>query len=349
MIFRRRRSNEKTVNLALQGGGAHGAFTWGVLDRLLEDSRLQIEGVSGTSSGAMNAAALASGLAAGGREAARATLARFWTEMSAAVPDGLKQRNPLALWSGDLGIEAFPALKAYLDLARVLSPAQLNPLDLNPLREVLLRVIDFDRLTTTATPRLFISATNVHTGKVRIFANREITVDALLASACLPSIHRAVEIGGELYWDGGYSGNPPVFPLIFNCRAPDIVVVMAQPLRRTDTPASPEAIQRRQAELSFNTAFLREMRAIAMCKAQIEEGGWFPTGRLERRLARLKLHLIEAEGLLRSLGPGSHFNTEMSFLTRLRDAGRDHTQAWLATNFDALGERSTVDMEALFL
>ena len=347
MIFRKRKRPHKTINLALQGGGAFGAITWGVLDRLLEDPRITIEGVSGTSSGAMNAVAMAQGLISGGREAARATLAQFWIDIAQEVPNSLHQKHPLAEWHENLGINAFPALK-YVDMTRLWSPYQMNPFGLNPVRDVLLRLIDFERLRATKHPHLFISATNVHTGKIRIFTNAEITIESLLASACLPSLNHAVEIDNEPYWDGGYSGNPPVFPLIFGCRHSDILLVTVQPLRREHTPTSVEAIRRRQAELSFNTAFLREMRAITMCKEQIEQGGWFPKGRLERRLSQLRIHLIDAEETLNEFEADSHFNTSLPFLTKLRDIGRARTEQWLSQHYDRIGEANTADLADLF-
>ena len=337
----------KYLNLALQGGGSHGAFTWGVLDRLLEEPQLEFEGVSGTSSGAMNAAVLAHGLARGGRNAAREDLSRFWSGIADEVPPGFHQPHCLAALNDDMGIDAFPALKAYLDLAEHLSPYQMNPMGLNPLRGMLTRLIDFDRLRDPRALRVFVSATHVRTGKVRIFDNAELSVEALLASACLPSLNHAVEVGGEAYWDGGYSGNPPVFPLIFNCRHPDILVVMLQTIHTGDLPASAEAIRRRQLEISFNSAFLREMRAIAMCKEQIRNG-WFPSGRLESRLEGLKIHIVEAQQLMQELDAGSRYNTLPSFLQMMKDEGRAHAEVWLRENYGALGQRSSVDLVELF-
>jgi NTE family protein len=341
------RQGPKFLNLALQGGGSHGAFTWGVLDRLLEQPRLQFEGVSGTSSGAMNAVVLANGLARGGREAAREDLSRFWSEIADEVPAGFLQPHPLAALNGDVGVDAFPALRAYLELAQHLSPYQMNPTGLNPIRGVLTRLIDFGRLRDSRALRVFISATHVRTGKVRIFDNAELSVEALLASACLPSLHHAVEVEGEAYWDGGFSGNPPVFPLIFNCLHADILVVMLQPVHSGDLPASAEAIQRRQMEISFNSAFLREMRAIAVCKEQISSG-WFPSGRLEARLEKLKIHIVEAQQLMEELDAGSRYNALPSFLQMLKEEGRAHADAWLHDNYGNIGQRSNVDLVGVF-
>ncbi len=334
------------MSLALQGGGSHGTFTWGVLDRLLEDNRIRIDGVSGTSSGAINAVVLAHGLASGGPEAARAALYRFWTEVAALNSPGLQQTYPLAAWRKST--DPMPALKAYLDMYQVWSPYQMNPLGLNPIRDVLAPLINFKHLHSKDAIRVFISATNVRTGKIRVFDNDGLSLDAVLASACLPSMHHAVEIDGQPYWDGGYSGNPPLFPLIFNVGCADIAVILLEPLERIGVPTSVEGIRHRQQEISFNTAFLREMRAITLCKEQIEQS-WFPGGKLERRLRQLRLHLVEANDLMQKLGAGSHYNTLLPFLTHLRDEGRRHAEAWLSSNFDAIGERSSVDLVRLFL
>lgn len=335
------------LNLALQGGGSHGAFTWGALERLLEQREIAIRDITGTSSGAMNATCLALGLALGGRDRAIELLEQFWTEVAREVPEGFQHQHPFAAWLGDSGIDAFPGLKAYVDLTHVLSPYQINPLGLNPLRDILGRLIDFERLRAPDAARLYISATNVRTGKIKVFSNRDLSVDVLLASACLPSLHHAVEIDGESYWDGGFSGNPPLFPLVFESTAADILVIMLQPLTRPETPTTADEIRQRQAELSFNTAFLREMRAIAMCKDRIEKS-WFPVGALERCLHRLKLHVICADEIVSQLEAGSHFNTLPAFLSRLREAGRARADEWWHGAAQKLGRASTVDLVALF-
>ncbi|HTT07500.1 MAG TPA: patatin-like phospholipase family protein [Gammaproteobacteria bacterium] len=339
-------NNLKSTSLALQGGGSHGAFTWGVLDRLLEDNHICIDGVSGTSSGAINAVVLAHGLACGGPEAARTALHQFWTGIAELSSLGAQAAHPLAAWRKTAS--PLPALKSYLDLYQVWSPYEMNPLGLNPIKDVLAPLVDFDRLRSKNAIRVFISATNVQTGKIRVFENHELSLDAVLASACLPSLHHAIEIDGQHYWDGGYAGNPPLFPLIFNVNCPDITVIMLEPLERKKVPTTVAGIRRRQQEISFNTAFLREMRAITLCKEQIEQS-WFPGGKLERRLRQLRLHIIEANDMMQKLGAGSHYNTLPSFLGHLRDEGRQRAGIWLASNFDALGERSSVDLPGLFL
>lgn len=269
-------SRRKSINLALQGGGSHGAFTWGVLDRLLEDGRIGIEGISGASSGAMNATVLAYGMARNGRAGARDALREFWEQIASEFSEIF--RAPVELPGLDMFSESdLPMLDTYLALTETFSPYQLNPLDMNPLRDLVKDFIDFEYLKKHPNVKLFIAATQVRTGKLKIFDNNTITIDALLASACLPSIHRAIEIEGELYWDGGFTGNPPVFPLIFNCRQRDIIIILLHPLERTELPTTAEQIRERTSELGFSTAFMREMRAIAFSK-KITGNDWSKSG-----------------------------------------------------------------------
>lgn len=330
-----------TLNLALQGGGAHGAFTWGVLDALLEDGRFAFDGVSGTSAGAMNAACLAQGLMAGGRDGARQALADFWNAVARTSPF-----EPNAA-SKSLA----PAMKMMLQWTEHLSPEQLNPLDLNPLRDIIDRQIDFDRLRHFSPVKLFIAATHANSGKLRIFKNHELSVDALLASACLPTIHRTVMIDGEPYWDGGYSANPAVFPLFYECHAADILLVLLTPLRYTETPESAQDIRLRLRELAFNSTFLREMRMFAHLREQVGESWlpkWLPLNRFEQRLSRLRFHAVSADALLGALPAESKLSVSLEFLEALRDDGRDHAKAWLASRGDAVGKHSTLDLGKLF-
>jgi NTE family protein len=331
----------KTLSLALQGGGSHGAFTWGVLDRLLEDERLSIDGISGASAGAMNAVALADGYARGGREGARKGLRDFWTLVGARAAELFS-----AGFSGSASGELPPGLAAFLSLTYVLAPDMLDPYDLNPLRGIVSTCFDFEGLQRTTSPRVFVSATNVRTGRIRVFSNAELQAEVLLASSCLPSVHRTVLIDGEAYWDGGFSGNPPVFPLIFNCSAADVLVVMLQPLLRAQLPDTAEGIRERATELGFHAAFLREMRAIAISKDYI---GFLPgSGRLEQRLGGLRLHIIEADTVFEGMSPKSKLNAMPEFLETLHAAGRTAASAWLERHFAELGVRSTVDLTALF-
>jgi NTE family protein len=335
------------VNLALQGGGSHGAFTWGVLDRLLEEGRIEFEGISGTSAGAMNGVVLADGLVKGGRDGARQALARFWESVASHAPINQLPVNlmepPGASTDGGLS----PTLKALVALTRNFSPYQLNPLDLNPLRQIVTEQIDFERLRAESELKLFVAATQVRTGKLRLFRTEELSVDTLLASACLPSLQRAIEIDGEAYWDGGYSANPAVFPLFYECESPDVIVVLLDPLTRPQTPQTAEDIRNRVSELGFNSTFLREMRMIVQATEHSEQA-LFPWGRLERRLRQMNFHVIEAEALMSLLAMDSKLNAHLSFITMLRDQGRVQAEMWLERNFQSIGKRSSVNLTELF-
>jgi len=334
-------STPAVLNLALQGGGAHGAFTWGVLDGLLADGRVSFEGVSGTSAGAMNAACLAQGLMAGGRDGARQALADFWTAVSKSSPfDQSRQSAGMA-----------PAMKMMLQWTEHLSPEQLNPLDLNPLRDIIGQQIDFARLRRESPVKLFIAATHANSGKLRIFKNHELSVDALLASACLPTIHRSVIIDGEPYWDGGYSANPAVFPLFYECTAADIMLVLLTPLRYSETPETAQDIRVRLRELAFNATFLREMRMFAHLRDQVGESwlpDWLPLNRFEQRMKRLRFHAISADALLGALPAESKLTVNLEFFESLRDDGREHARAWLASYWPSIGRQATLDLGKLF-
>ncbi len=334
-------STPAVLNLALQGGGAHGAFTWGVLDGLLADGRVSFEGVSGTSAGAMNAACLAQGLMAGGRDGARQALADFWTAVAKSSPfDQGRQSAGMA-----------PAMKMMLQWTEHLSPEQLNPLDLNPLRDIIGQQIDFARLRRESPVKLFIAATHANSGKLRIFKNHELSVDALLASACLPTIHRSVIIDGEPYWDGGYSANPAVFPLFYECTAADIMLVLLTPLRYTETPETAQDIRVRLRELAFNATFLREMRMFAHLRDQVGESwlpDWLPLNRFEQRMKRLRFHAISADALLGALPAESKLTVNLEFFESLRDDGREHARAWLASYRPSIGRQATLDLGKLF-
>ncbi len=333
------------LSLALQGGGAHGAYTWGVLDRLLEDG-LQIDGISGTSAGAMNAVALAQGWMDGGAEGARESLSAFWQAVANRVPfqmDVLHNLDPN-------GNGAMPAsMNMMLALTRLLSPYQLNPLELNPLRDIMREQFDFERLQSFCPFKLFIAATNVRTGKIRLFHNAELGENALLASACLPTLQQAVEIDGEAYWDGGYVANPAVYPLIYECKTPDILLILLDPLIRESVPRSSREIAARSMELNFSTSFLREMRTITQARSYIKGSAsrWLPYGRLERKLMRLRFHLIDADELS-SINGISKLNATAGFLTQLRDLGRERTEQWLSHHRRDIGRRASMNGERLF-
>jgi NTE family protein len=326
------------IGLALQGGGAHGAFTWGVLDRLLEDGRCRIDAISGTSAGAMNAIALAHGWIDGGPEGARAALARFWSAVGTQVPF-----EWLTIGSADHpGLS--PAALAWMQWTRLFSPAQLNPLGLNPLRDVLAAQIDFERLHARCPMRLYVAATNAATGRLRLFENHELSIDAALASACLPMLQQAVEIDGQPYWDGGYSANPALFPLV-RAGIEDLLVVCLAPLEHPGVPRSAEEIRARAIELAFNAGYLREAQLLADACAEARTS-WWPFGRLERRLRRLRTHRIDAHEDLADLPGESRLIAHLPFLERLRDLGRARTEVWLNAHGAALGRRSSADLGA---
>ncbi|MCW7541548.1 patatin-like phospholipase family protein [Aquabacterium sp. A7-Y] len=328
------------IDLALQGGGSHGAYTWGVLDRLLEDPDLQIEGISGTSAGAMNAAVLASGWAEGGAAGARAALDAFWLEIGHAALLSPFRRGLLDILRGRWTVDSSPGYLAYDIAARLVSPYQVNPGNLNPLRAILDRTIDFARLMRGPI-KLFIAATNVRTGQGRIFRNAELTPDVLLASACLPNLFQAVEIDGESYWDGGYSGNPTLTPLVRQCGARDTVIVQINPVERPGTPRDAREIANRINEVSFNATLLKELRMIAVLRGVANPGvcegaAW----------AEMRIHRITSPALA-ELGFSSQLNAEQPFLTLLHAEGRLSADAFITAHRDDLGKRSTLDLDAL--
>lgn len=331
------------INLALQGGGAHGAFTWGVLDALLEDNRLRFDGVSGTSAGAMNAVLLAQGLMAGGPEGARAALRRFWTAVADSMP--FEVAMPTA---GGHDMRLAPAMQLMLQWTHYFSPEQLNPFDLNPLRKILSAQVDFERLRASSPVRLFVAATQVNTGKLRLFRTPELTPDAVLASACLPTMHRSVVIDGEPYWDGGYAANPAVFPLFHECRARDIVLVMLAPLKHSATPQTASDIRSRMMELAFNATFLREMRMFAHLRERAARSPWWRRGELDRRLAGTHFHVIEASEVMRELSTESKVAANMRFFEMLFTLGRERGHAWLSAHRADVGRRSSADLQTLF-
>lgn len=339
--------SKRTITLALQGGGSHGAFTWGVLDRLLEDHRIEIEGISGASAGAMNAVVLAHGFVTGGRDGARQALKDFWTSVASrapflSIPEYLSAPVTLAMQS-----DPPPAYKAMLSLLRFFSPYQFNPLDINPLRDILARQIDFERLRAECKLKLFIATTQVSTGTLRLFRTRQLTLDALLASACLPALHHAVEIDGEAYWDGGLTANPPLFPLLHKCDASDIVVVLLHPQPRPKAPMSANDIWHRLSEMNFSSTFFTELQGVMLAKREASRSWLFP-GRLERKLRRLNMHVIESKELMSQLSMHSKLNANPAFINGLHDEGRMHAETWLEKNFEQLGARSSFRLAKLF-
>jgi len=328
------------IDFALQGGGSHGAFTWGVLDRLLEEPWLRIAGISGTSAGAMNAAVLAEGWVDGGAEGARAALEKFWQRVSRAAAFSPLQRSPLDRLLGRWTLDTSPAY-VFMDLmSRVLSPYALNPLDLNPLRRILAESIDFRRLATSPI-KLFITATSVRTGRGRIFRNAEITAEVLLASACLPTMFRAIEIDGEPYWDGGFTGNPTITPLVRETDAHDSILIQINPRERSETPRTAADILNRLNEISFNSPLMKELRMIALLRQVADPGSGEGT-----RWAQMRMHRIMTD-MLTQFGASSKLNAEWEFIAMLRSEGRRAADDFLETNGKYLGKRSTADLDVL--
>jgi len=329
------------LNLALQGGGAHGAFTWGVLDALLADPRTRFEGLSGSSAGAMNAVVMADGWAKDGRDGARAGLDAFWSAIGRQIPAAMVTQA-----AGD-AISLSPASKLMAQWAGHFSPSQLNPFELNPLRDLLARQVDFERLRADSPFKLFIGTTHASTGKLRVFREQELSVEVLLASACLPRIHHAVEIDGEPYWDGGYSANPAVFPLFYGCDARDVLLVLLAPLHREGTPRSVDEIEARILELGFGANFMREMRMFALATA-FASPSFLSFGRLERRLRDMRFHMIDNGGVPDLQRTETQVLAHGPFLERLRDAGRERATAWLDAHASDIGRRGSLDLQRWF-
>jgi len=334
----------KPISLALQGGGSHGAFTWGVLDRLLADDRIRIEAISGTSAGAMNAAVLADGLMRGGRAEAREALARFWEAIGRNGRFGPIHRGPLDHASGSWNLHGSPSYLMFDWLSRFMSPYQFNPLNFNPLLDTLRETVDFENVRACDCIELFVAATNVRTGKIRIFGNTELSAEAVMASACMPHVFQAVEVDGEPYWDGGYMGNPAIYPLIYNCETRDIMLVQINPMIREAIPTTPPEILDRLNEISFNSSLMREMRAIAFVTRLLEENQIDQT-----RYKRMLIHRIDAPARMKDLDASSKLNAEPEFLRYLFDIGHGAADAWLAANYAALGHRSSVDIREDYL
>jgi NTE family protein len=328
------------VDFALQGGGSHGAFTWGVLDRLLEETWIKVEAISGTSAGAMNAAVLVSGWMQGGAEGARAALEAYWKRVAEAAKFSPLQRSPVDRLMNRWTLDTSPAYLAMDLMSRVLSPYDLNPMGLNPISSILSESIDFAHLAA-APIKLFITATNVHTGRGRIFRNPEITADVLLASACLPTMFQAVEIDGEPYWDGGFAGNPTITPLVRESDAHDSILIQINPRERRDTPRTASEILNRLNEISFNAPLMKELRMIALLRQAADPG----TGE-GARWAGMRTHRIMTDRLA-ELGASSKLNAEWEFLTLLKEEGRRSAEAFLAAHGEDVGKRSTNDLDLL--
>ena len=347
--------NTKTINLALQGGGAHGAFTWGVLDRLLEEDRIVIEGITATSAGAMNAAALKSGWLNDGNAGARVKLDAFWEALSGPASPGSKRVENWLTYlipSAEIYSKMVQASPGYLAgdaITRVFSPYELNPLNIHPLRPLVSDFFDFDKVCADQGPKLFVSATNVRTGKIKIFSGDDITEDVLLASACLPTLYQAVEIEDpetgivEAYWDGGFMGNPALFPLFYETETDDTLIVHINPIRRDQVPRSAVEIMNRMNEISFNSSLLRELRAIDFVHRLIEDGH---IG--HNQMKDVRIHSIMDDELMTQLSAATKLAPNRSFLDKLKAAGRARMDDFLTNHWGDIGERATVDLRAMF-
>jgi NTE family protein len=338
------KSGHKVINLALQGGGSHGAFAWGALDRILEDERIAIEGIVGTSAGAMNAAVTAYGLTCGGNAGARQALASFWKAVADAGAWSIMQPSVLDRMISPGSLDYSPGWILMDMLSRVWSPYQMNPANYHPLREILKNQVDFDTLSRSDKVKLFVCASNVFTNRLRVFDLSDISVDGVVASACIPSVFQAVEIDEQFYWDGGYMGNPPIFPIIYNCVSTDVLLIMVNPIHIEQVPNSAQAILDRINTLSFNSSLMREMRAINFVNHLVESG--FDDG---GRLKRMLIHCIDAEDEMSRLGVSSKLNVCRDFLTWLFELGRERADVFLRDHFETLGKSSSTSIEQRFL
>jgi NTE family protein len=339
------KSKRKKINLALQGGGAHGAFTWGVLDHLLEDERLEIEGISGTSAGALNAVMLADGLARGGPKEAQKRLAEFWR--GASIDGGLPplQKTVVDRLFSFMPYEGSPAQAWFDTLSRFFSPYDVNPLNINPLKDLIERFVDFETLRKTNSHPVFVSATNVHTGRLRVFPKDKITADVVMASACLPFLFRAVEIDGVPYWDGGYMGNPAIFPFFRATATEDVLVVQINPIERHMTPTSSQEIMNRINEITFNSSLLAEIRAIDFVRRLIDQKR-LPRGIGKGAYRRINLHRVALDDVFKKLTADSKLSSDYDFFELLRNGGRRAARNFLDAHFDDIGKRSSVDATA---
>ena len=336
-------TNIKPINLALQGGGAHGAFTWGVLDKILEDGRLDIEGISGTSAGAINAVAIADGYSRGGNDGAREALDNFWTKLSDLGRFSPIQRSPISKLNGDWSLDYSPGRIMFDAFTGSFSPYEFNPMNINPLLELIKSEIDFDHVHECQNFELFICATNVRSGKTKVFKNSEITADSVMASCCLPEIYQAVEIDGEAYWDGGYMGNPPLYPLFYETKCEDVLLVEVNPIERPEIPITARGIHNRLNEITFNATLLRELRTVEFVSRLIAEG------KLSHdKYMQVKMHAIEPALKMQELSSSSKLNLELEFLHHLRDLGRNSAQEWLDENFKKVGKESTLNLREMF-
>ncbi|MEI7668630.1 MAG: patatin-like phospholipase family protein [Pseudomonadota bacterium] len=337
--------NVKKINLALQGGGAHGAYTWGVLDRILEEERLEIEGISGTSAGAMNAAILVDGYIKNGRNGAKEALETFWhtiSEMGEASPI---QHAPFQKFIKMWNMDWSPTFLFYDIITRLFSPYQTNPFNINPLQEIIAKTIDFENLRKSDSIKLFVAATSVTTGQPKIFGTKEMTPDAVMASACLPFLFQSVEINNDYYWDGGYMGNPSIWPLTYNCVSKDILIVEINPIVRKEKPTEAKDIINRLNEISFNSSLIAEMRAINFVNKLIDDNHL----QNNKEYKKLNIHLISSPEEMLKMNASSKMNASWDFFCHLHTLGRNAADKWIKENFDKIGVDSSINIEEVFL
>jgi NTE family protein len=338
-------SEKKITNLALQGGGAHGAFTWGVLDRLLDEENLEIEAICATSAGAMNAIIFTQGLINNGRKGAQELLETFWKKVSNIASFSGLMPTMFDKLIDNKKLSFSPTFMAAEYFTRLISPYQYNFFDYNPLKDIIDELVDFKKVKKSAKNKLFINATNVKSGKIKVFECTEgLNVDHIMASACIPFLYKAVEIDGESYWDGGYSGNPALFPIFYKCKSSDIILIQVNPINIKEVPTLAPDIMDRINEISFNSTLMREMRAIAFVKKLRSENKIS-----EEKYRDMNIHIIEAEEVISSLGANSKLNADWDFLTYLRDLGRQTADEWLKKNFDKVNLESSADLYEAFL
>jgi NTE family protein len=336
--------SKKAITIAMQGGGSHGAYTWGVLDRLLEEEDIVIEGVSGTSAGGMNAVALTQGIVIGGKKGGRELLNKFWRIMSEKGKSSIFKPGLLDILANKYTLHNSPGFLLFDFLSKILSPYQMNPFGTDPLRDLIEELFDFEKLRDEKAIKVFLAATHVYTGKLKVFSNKDLCTEALLATACLPTLHAAVMVKGEYYWDGGFIGNPVIAPLIYNCETPDMLLIKLNPTHRNRLPITASEIGDRLNEITNNTSIVREMRSIHFIGKLIDSGTVKPGS-----LKRLHVHLIEDEAIFQELGWSSKLNTNFDFLEHLFNAGRKSADQWLEKNYDKIGKATTADIVEEFV
>ncbi|MCE7733156.1 patatin-like phospholipase family protein [Vibrio campbellii] len=334
----------KKISLALQGGGSHGAFTWGVLDYLLSKDELELCSISGTSAGAMNATILAQGLQSGGKKEAREALKRFWDDVSTIAESSPIKTGVYERLMGSWNIDMTPGFIFFDLFSRLASPYQTNPLGYNPLKDIIERHIDFETINKCTSVNLFIAATNVRTGRVKVFERKDLTCEKLMASACIPTMFHAVEIEGEYYWDGGFSGNPPLFPFLTKQTCSDVLVVQINPQVRNKIPKSSSEINNRINEITFNQSLLKELKFIDFVDRLMDSNE-----NARKKYKRLFLHSISDDINLPRLGASSKLNAEKDFISYLFKLGKKSANSWFEENYKNIGEKSSIDLRDMFL